>query len=436
MKKYILFLFLFFSQNIYSQILTQRTVKREFDPIIIQGFHLKLFLGKKIANMRVYAFSNNNFYPVPYQIDEKDKDGDYIFDWGRKTNYENKGIFDENDELVFMARDLGDKTDPALYIKGFEIFSEINVCDPQTLERGWIYVLYFASSVPDESPIDYVNYLPEEEKVIAKTYTVKFQKDIPTIISELATTKEGGGKDKNIIDRLKIRFLGKTFFGLVVKVNEDNFVSETIAARDGKVRVIRRTKSKVIFYKIIPSPSAISDNIFYFSHFEFPFIVNLEFDVSNIFTKASLRVTTECNTPSRKFYNTHNLEGVNIDGMMSDNEINLNFSPYTWSCIAKEEEDDKSAWLNRIIIQTNAPVQPQLYYMDDINVPDPPETFPGQLGNVGYTLDNFQWLKKGVHKFTSILYSLPKYEIGDEKIYLDMLDNPLKFWVNHNSANN
>lgn len=424
-KGYLYFLFLFilsWGQGVYSQVINQHTLKRYLDPVIIEGSSLRHFLGKKISNLRVYSYQDEQFKVIPYQIDEKNKNGDYVF-----FPYLEGGIFDENDELVFLSKDTGDKITSTFFPPGFEIFSEINIFDEVKEESEWVYVFYFPDNPPPESLVDYVNFLPSEEKIIAQMYEVGFSKDIPMVMTYLSTSNAGGGDNENLIDKLKIRFWGRTFFGLTVKINENDFISETIGWIDGKVRVIRRTKNRAIFFKFIPSPPAISDSIFYFSHFELPFVINLNFNPKDIFTKASLRVSNECSTNQRKFYNSHNLSGVDIDGKTDEEEKNLDLSPYKWSAIVKNTETDKSAWLNQTIFQTPAKIKPSLYYVDDINSLDPPENIPGQIGNVGYTLDNFQWIGKGTHKFISLLYSLPKFELGDEKECLNILDNPLEF---------
>jgi hypothetical protein len=129
------------------------------------------------------------------------------------------------------------------------------------------------------------------------------------------------------------------------------------------------------------------------------------------------------------YYNSNNLKGLTDDGVMSDEEKNMNKAPFTWAVVKNNTQGNTTAFLNMPVISESVPVEPALYYMDDETLTDPPEEYPGQRGNLGYELDNFQWLKKGTHSIGSVLYALPDFNAGDEVPLINIMAKPLKVWV-------
>ncbi|MDW7681634.1 MAG: hypothetical protein SCK70_13795, partial [bacterium] len=93
----------FLSQQIFSQI------NRKYEPVIIKGEVLSAFFGKEINKLYLFSYlaANHSWRMIPFQFDEVNTQVDDSI----KYFVPDDGLLDENDELVFMAADLGDKAE-------------------------------------------------------------------------------------------------------------------------------------------------------------------------------------------------------------------------------------------------------------------------------------------------------------------------------------
>ncbi len=424
------FFFLCAYTPLFAKVVKRKNLKRKYDSVTVQGDLLRSFIGKPVDKLRVYGFIDGKFQPVPFQLDERDAQGNYILDKGTKNGKSGQhSALENNDELVFMAWDTGDQISAKEFPAGVQASAEIEVRDPDTGENAFVYLLLF-DSPPPLSPVDYVHYDEKSGVVDAYYYAVKYSEDAPIVFDSMYTKKQIGGDGKNIIDRLKIRFWAKLVLGLRLTKNEEDFKTALLGYKDGPVRVIRSTTSELTFYGIFKSPSAVGYEYFYGNYFYIPLEINFPFDVKDVFADATVRLTTEMAPGvTGVYYNSNNTKGVTVDGKMSEEEKNINKEPFTWAVVQSNVPGNTTAFLNMPIIRENVPVKPNLYYMDDDSIPDPPEKYPGQRGNLGYELDNFQWLKKGAHRLGSVLFALPDFHLGDEVQFVNIMEKPLKVWV-------
>lgn len=435
MKKIVFTLVLFgfsIASFAYAQPAQKRTIKRTTDPIIISGGKLKQFDGAKIDNIRVYAELDGKLAPIPYQIDERKPDGDLAFPLGPKPSFdEDNGAFDKNDELVFMTKDIGGKVTEGDFPEGFKKKVEVAVTDPLTKKKGWAYVFSFTEP-PPRSDVDYVSCLKGCEQIRALHYENAFAKDAKIGFDMLKITKAGKGSGKNMIDRLKIRAkTGTKIIPITITKNENDFVSALIAYIDGPVRVIRRTRNQMFIFWKIPTPASVIDNVYYYNYFLWPTVVDVPFDVSKLLKECEFKVITDghSNSRGRIFINSNNLDGVVMDGKMSEAEKNLDLSPYKWSVVYGLKEGDTGAWMNRLVYDTSVEAQPMLFYLDDVSIKEPPEREKGYFGAIGYDLKKMETLSAGIWELTSIMYNIPVYTPGDEVEYLNILDHPIKINV-------
>jgi len=142
---------------------------RQMEPVIITGAELAPFLGDDPIWLRVavYNAALKSWTVVPFQVDERDQDGNY---------FHANGVLDPQDELVVMLRDLGDRAavtlkpaDPALASRARV---EIAVTDPLTAIKRYAYV--FWSDQLALSPISYVRHgwQGSTDVVYGKSYVI------------------------------------------------------------------------------------------------------------------------------------------------------------------------------------------------------------------------------------------------------------------------
>ncbi|MDD5225519.1 MAG: hypothetical protein PHE84_16170, partial [bacterium] len=92
---------------------------RTEDPIVIVGEKLQPLLNQEISLLGLFTARAGKLSPVPFQIDKKDKDGQYVLEmiksgdkWQRNPELPSSLKLEKNDEIVFRSRDLGEKVSP------------------------------------------------------------------------------------------------------------------------------------------------------------------------------------------------------------------------------------------------------------------------------------------------------------------------------------
>ncbi len=418
---------------------------RRFDPVVVHGTMLGPFIGHTISHIRLFrAFPAQHaqasrkpavqpvskypaaFQPIPFQIDERNAKGDWIFNYDKHGNPIplKRTSLAPQDELVFMAKDAGPKARAGrIDIPGAEVM-EIELTDPVEQTHAYVYLASYNDSPPPLSPLRYVRYDPKNDRVTAQMYVMAFSKKAPLSYDYFAVPKPAGGEGINIFDRFKMRLDINTFL-LHIHRDEDDFKSRLVGYIQGPVRVIRRVANSMDIVLGIQSPSVLSDSIYYYDYFQFPTVVDIPIDLQRLYIvkKARLVTTTDFNHNAlgMTFYNSNNPRGLTITGRMSPAQKDLDRGPYDWAVVAGPQ----GAWMNRVVMGKDVPFTKRLYFVDDISMPDPPENEPGQIGSTGYDFGNLMKAKKGTYTFTSYIYVPVGYRPGDEKPWLNIIDHPV-----------
>ncbi len=225
----------------------ERSITRDIEPVIVPGSHLPHFLGNSPATIRLYAFDQamETWEVIPFQVDERADyilvGGDPVPDYSYFFDDDNIGL-DENDEVVFMVEDLGDRADSGIHpdttqLLGFDRY-EVMVTDPLDGSNGWAYVYQSTSLL---SPVDYVDEHGDigrhEVFAEARGYVNHFSDyDVlppnPASMTRLWITEVGGGDGTDLLDKQKSRAIVS---GLIF--TEDNMNTGTdLRYRDRPVR--------------------------------------------------------------------------------------------------------------------------------------------------------------------------------------------------------
>ncbi len=300
---------------------------RGLDPVVVSDKLIIGLTGVPVNQLYVYAYdaSQTSWRPIPFQIDEKDNTTDF---WLTNPN----GIFDENDELVFMAKDMGDQaTDGSFWIddpisKNYERV-EITVADTVDGRQAWIYVYRSTNQLPLASE-SYVKYFPANpssagaDTIVAKTYTENCKKaGIPVdwILSE--------GTNTDILDRQKVRIGLKIFNLVLVEVDETLLESDatttTVAKiKSGPVRVIRE-----VFWHVDLSSLGYQPINFGLPLLYYPFSIvsgGVSANIASSYHISLIRQSFDLNSKASgmKFYNPDNRGGILIDGQGKTDGIN------------------------------------------------------------------------------------------------------------------
>lgn len=395
-----------------------KTLQRTFDPVVVSGSNCGL-TGEPIPQYGLYNFKENTISPIPFQIDEKDENGKFILTKGKlKSKDTDNNRFDANDELVFMAMDSGDKlSDKALLPKNYKACSEIEVTDPATQEKAWVYLMSFNSS-PENSPVDYVSYDTQSLSFATRNYSGQFNKKFLVGASKYAFEKGLGGTGEDFIDRIKVRVKIKSM-GLTINRSEEDIAVEELGYIDGAVRVITYSKNKTPLVLGIPV-SATKQYTYYYDTY-----ANFAFTASFPIKPGSFRATVIDDFKDAKgwtFYNSNNPSGHIIDGKMDDSDKKLDLSPWTWSVLSKDNFSFWSVWT----APPGCPVKASQYFNDDEATKDKMEDNKGELPGIGFDFKTgWDELKEDIIELRLIHFYTKGYRKGMETDITNVHSKPL-----------
>lgn len=139
----------------------KKTLRRAGDSVVIEGSRFPRLKGVHKDRLRLYAVREGKLTPIPFQVDERTPELNYCWTEGPDPVKDvDEGLIDDDDELVFMARDAGDQApDDLAAPPGAGARVEIELSDPKTGERGWAYAFAFPDASGPPPPRSDVHYV-------------------------------------------------------------------------------------------------------------------------------------------------------------------------------------------------------------------------------------------------------------------------------------
>ena len=211
---------------------------------LIEGRSAPFFHNRPVSAFRVYAFHDDRPQPVPFQIDERDERDRWILNHGPKAKHDSPaGMFDANDAIVVMNRDLGQRGDPSVLPDRASHWAEVRV-GAETNPLGFVYVGVFPpAQAPQFVTRPYARYDPATDRVYAERYALAFDAPLPT---HFAPVERLGDFGTNTIAGIKaaadVRLLG----GLLSFQRTHADLRSTLRSyQPGPVRAIRQARYRV-----------------------------------------------------------------------------------------------------------------------------------------------------------------------------------------------
>ncbi len=216
---------------------TPTATPRTLDPLIVQGSQLSSFASVPITEVVLFVF-DGSWRPVPFQIDERDSEGDHVM-------FED-GLIDANDELVFIVGDAGsaETSWPADNVARQHDRLRIEVDDALSQVSGFVYL--FRSDTLPRSDTQYVMVDAANERISSISYTVGFNSAQFIGIDSLHLN----GESADLVDRQKARASASVFGGTVTQ-NEEDFAGlfqPFTSIVTGPVRLIEGGDFATAFY--------------------------------------------------------------------------------------------------------------------------------------------------------------------------------------------
>ena len=380
-----------------GSIFDKHTVLDELaNPVIIPGAQLSSLRGKEIPLVRVFSTRDGDLTPIPFQIDQVDSRGDWVWDVAYKkylvSNYEDdnhegignfkwgveqrtgllddedsggKKIIDDNDVLVFMVKDTGSRTlDIDRKLIGASVILEIEISQSFSRKKAWAYIAYYKSDPPSYSSVRYVRYLPDPGKIVSSVYEVGFSKEHVAVLEQLKI------EDVPLIDRTKLRgsmLLGRNSFGKTIYFNENDIRGHVDGYIDGPVRVVKRNLASLRFGLIFSSPEIHCDQFFYPHHSKIPIRLPFNFLIDQV---SLLLAADYHNSPFRRAH----IGGVNVPIDLQDISAGTNLlkelRSVPWMALEGDVASVVSVLTLPKAIQPFSEVTP--YLVHDSNVANPP----------------------------------------------------------------
>jgi hypothetical protein len=110
---------------------------RRGDKVVVQTEILKPLPTRHTSNLRLFSAHDGALTPIDYRFYARAEDG--VADSDGQTDF----FLDDDDELVFFAKDAGDKMQAGGFPLDCDAVMELIISDPLTGEEGWAYVLHF-----------------------------------------------------------------------------------------------------------------------------------------------------------------------------------------------------------------------------------------------------------------------------------------------------
>jgi hypothetical protein len=369
---------------------------------IVTGGQLPALLGTQLQQISMLSYAAGRLSPISFQIDRKDHQGRYVIEADRSPKSARAdAVLDDNDELVFRAKDRGDRLPGSSQLARSHRLIEIRLSEPESGAAGWVYVRISS----DEKPLSqqrFIRYLPDTDAVKGQLYHIGFSAELPFLVDAFHWKLPGEHAwSADISDTMKIRHLG-TFLGfLPFQRTHADYSSRLVSVKRGPLRIIRRTSNRIRMLWKLRSPALYVDYIMMPDGFVMDTVIDIPFNIGLFFSDVVTLTTMDWNDdPALPDLTVHAADGtaLPVNGRMSRDKQRFN--------TVNESEFSISSAFGELLVSLDIPddfpIQPWLYLRDEINTADLPEHHPGQFGNVGFRTTEWERIDSDVHhlKFT------------------------------------
>ena len=393
---------------------------RDHNAVHVEGAVLKALQGLQVGELALLAYGGERFEAIPFQVDERDSDGEWVLTHGIEAEADvDGGALDANDLLVFMAADAGDKAPRAP--PGRRPGLELRIHDPLTGASGWVYLVH-APVDPPRSDRRYVELEASTDSIESELYGLTFSRKLP--ISWAYLTFNLGDPHLNIVDRLKIRARAVILYGLLDwTLDEEDMHSVPTGYLGGPVRAIRRIQNQIDFGMGIESPLYFLDMIYYRDSIYLPARVYIPIDLSTLVVESEVLAYIDFRDLTGWEVQLPGGGRVQLNGRPGPDEAAVSDEPGSSFVVVGSE---LSLYVRMILGDSLPEVVPYVYLVDDEDQADPPEDDPGQRPSIGLRLTRYETVAKGTHEVDVEIHALRDYEPGDEAEALRKLERPLE----------
>lgn len=391
---------------------------------VIKGAELRPFTGQPNGKLRLFSDLGNGLEPIPFQIDEINSQGEFIYDDNPPAVADERpGVLDDNDELAFVLPDVGYRVHTGRWPGGHKVGREIAVTDPVGGRGGYVYLFAF-DNPPAPSKKRHVRYDAKSDRGESDDIVIGFDDNNPIIFDEIRIVEYKGGmgrgKGVNLIDRLKVRMTGRTLGDLVeVERNEEDVDAELVGVRSGPVRVIRTIKGVVtigpmsvpllVQYQMGPRTIRV------------PVEFTLPGKVTAFLNNVDLVIGVDFRDARGTTFSTLAMaRGTLVDGRLSPVERAIPMGNEEWIMLTGNGINIFAV----IDLDRDLTLKKEIHFLDDPNADFGPENVPGQLPEIGFRFLNWTSLEGRTYHFDATVSALPGFPLGGGSGFYKAIHTP------------
>lgn len=378
-------------------------------PIVLSAKDVPALDGARIVSLSGFSCRGERPEPLLFQVDERNGQGRYVSSEasGALARDESPGVLDANDEIVFMASELGEPCSAEALARVRGRLLEIQIAGENYPDPGHVYLLVGEKGyVPNRTLIDYDT---ATSTVRTDAYTMGYDPDLPFIYKTLTYADLKGRAKEDILDRLKVRIEARALGSLVtLRFDEEDFDATLDALKRGPIRVIREM---TVHVPVAPGVSVTASVTFL--HYErlWQGIVTLDIPDTVATVTSSMDVALIhdfVDLRGLKLSTSGLPQGTLIDGRMIELERNLKLTGDTWFMLTGGGLYE----VTTIEFDRSLKLEPTALFVDGNEETAPPEDHPGGLPSVGLEFLDWQNLKPGIHSFSAHMAQLPSFPNG------------------------
>lgn len=254
-------------------------------PMVFKAENIDPIVNYPVAYMRVFrADSDGRAVAIPFQIDEMNVYGDFVFNTDRPYDQANH-IFDRLDELTLMSGDLGVRKTPTRWPHDNKPFRLYEVVTSRRVARNTFYVAIFLKKTPPRATKTYVQFSPATSTIETANYYLSLNKRNYLAIEEVMFRLSN--KNISLIDwssfYLKLDF--KYF--LTFEEDQDTIETKMSAWKAGPVRTVIRVDFVLKVLKLKLNPGFFTEMSFFADSLHLPALIHAPFDNRKVLNRGS-----------------------------------------------------------------------------------------------------------------------------------------------------
>ncbi len=198
--------------------------------------------GLPVSSLSVVSWHDGEFHPIPYQIDEINREGLVYFEDGPDVFHGvgSNGLFDAKDQLGFMWQDVGKQAPQDAQPEGGNIVADVSV-SVAGLPPGHVYLVQGSKTRTHRR---YINQNISTGVTLTPYYVLKVNPD--NELDWYSLRYNGYQGTGSIVASLQMRMSGRLFFSPTITLDNSNLKPELLAVKQGLIRSVALMKIHVV----------------------------------------------------------------------------------------------------------------------------------------------------------------------------------------------